>query len=223
MLAALDSDGEEARVVGGAVRNALLGIPAPSDVDIATTALPDEVIGGPLRRGFRPVETGKEHGTITVVADGVPFEVTTLRQDVETYGRRAKVVFGRDWRQDAQRRDFTINALFASRDGRLHDYVGGLADLEARRVRFIGDLNPPRGGLPARPALLSFPCKLRQGPLDPGGLAACIRARTQIETLSRERVRDRADEVADRPGRCADLRGDDGGRDPRHRCSAACR
>ncbi|MBV9234524.1 MAG: CCA tRNA nucleotidyltransferase, partial [Xanthobacteraceae bacterium] len=89
VLAALDCDGEEARLVGGAVRNALLGIPAPSDVDIATTALPDEVIRRAAAAGFRPVETGKEHGTITVVADGVPFEVTTLRQDVETYGRRA--------------------------------------------------------------------------------------------------------------------------------------
>jgi poly(A) polymerase len=190
VLEALDSDGEEARVVGGAVRNALLGIPAPSDVDIATSALPDEVIRRAAAAGFRPVETGKEHGTITVVADGVPFEVTTLRQDVETYGRRAKVVFGRDWRQDAQRRDFTINALFASRDGRLHDYVGGLADLEARRVRFIGDPATRIAEDYLRVLrFFRFHASYAEGPLDPGGLAACIRARTQIETLSRERIR----------------------------------
>ena len=109
VLAVLDRDGEEARIVGGAVRNALLGVP-PGDIDIATTALPDEVIRRTTAVGFRPVATGIEHGTVTVVADGVPFEVTTLRQDIETYGRRAKVVFGRDWRLDAQRRDFTINA-----------------------------------------------------------------------------------------------------------------
>jgi hypothetical protein len=134
----LDRDGEEARIVGGAVRNVLLGVPL-GDIDIATTALPDEVIRRNTAAGFRPVATGIEHGTVTVVADGVPFEVTTLRQDIETYGRRAKVVFGRDWRLDAQRRDFTINALFLSRDGAIHDYVGGRADLAAHRVRFIGD------------------------------------------------------------------------------------
>jgi poly(A) polymerase len=175
VLEALDSDGEEARVVGGAVRNALLGIPAPNDVDIATSALPDEVIRRAAAAGFRPVETG---------------EVTTLRQDVETYGRRAKVVFGRDWRQDAQRRDFTINALFASRDGRLHDYVGGLADLEARRVRFIGDPATRIAEDYLRVLrFFRFHASYAEGPLDPGGLAACIRARTQIETLSRERIR----------------------------------
>jgi poly(A) polymerase len=189
VLEALDRDGEEARVVGGAVRNALLGIP-PGDVDIATTAVPDEVIRRAAAAGFRPVETGKEHGTITVVADGVPFEVTTLRQDVETYGRRAKVLFGRDWRQDAQRRDFTINALFASRDGRLHDYVGGRADLEARRVRFIGDPETRIAEDYLRILrFFRFHASYADGALDPAGLAACIRARGQIDTLSRERVR----------------------------------
>jgi poly(A) polymerase len=189
VLGVLDRDGEEARVVGGAVRNALLGL-RPGDVDIATTAVPDEVIRRAGAAGFRPVETGKEHGTITVVADGVPFEVTTLRQDVETYGRRAKVLFGRDWRQDAQRRDFTINALFATRDGTVHDYVGGLADLEARRVRFIGD----PGTRIAEDHLrilrfFRFHASYADGPLDTAGLVACIRAHTQIDTLSRERVR----------------------------------
>src|SRR5439155_21612636 len=89
--------------------------------------------------GFKAVPTGMEHGTVTVVGAGHPFEVTTLREDVETFGRHAKVAFGRDWKRDAERRGFTMNALSLSRDGTLHDYVGGLADIEARRVRFIGD------------------------------------------------------------------------------------
>ena len=138
LLDVLDRDGEEARVVGGAVRNALLGEPI-SEFDIATTAVPDEVIRRATAAGFKPVPTGIEHGTITVVIDSRPFEVTTLREDVETFGRHANVRFGRDWRADAERRDFTMNALSAAADGVVHDYVGGLADLEARRVRFIGE------------------------------------------------------------------------------------
>ena len=189
VLAVLDRDGEEARIVGGAVRNVLLGMP-PGDIDIATTALPDEVIRRTTAAGFRPVATGIEHGTVTVVADGVPFEVTTLRQDIETYGRRAKVVFGRDWRLDAQRRDFTINALFLSRDGAIHDYVGGRADLAAHRVRFIGD---PAARI-AEDYLrilrfFRFHASYGEGAPDPAGLAAGIRARERIASLSRERVR----------------------------------
>jgi poly(A) polymerase len=189
VLAVLDRDGEEARIVGGAVRNVLLGVP-PGDIDIATTALPDEVIRRTTAAGFRPVATGIEHGTVTVVADGVPFEVTTLRQDIETYGRRAKVVFGRDWRLDAQRRDFTINALFLSRDGAIHDYVGGRGDLAAHRVRFIGD---PAARI-AEDYLrilrfFRFHASYGEGAPDQAGLAAGIRARERIASLSRERVR----------------------------------
>src|SRR6202162_3106024 len=136
LLGVLDGNGEEARVVGGAVRNALLGI-AIHEIDVATTAVPDEVVKRVTAAGFKSVPTGIEHGTITVVIDKHPFEVTTLRQDVETYGRHAKVAFGRDWQADAERRDFTINALSVTRDGTVYDYVGGLADLAARRVRFI--------------------------------------------------------------------------------------
>jgi poly(A) polymerase len=189
VLAVLDRDGQEARIVGGAVRNVLLGVP-PGDIDIATTALPDEVIRRTAAAEFRPVATGIEHGTVTVIADGLPFEVTTLRQDIETYGRRAKVVFGRDWRLDALRRDFTINALFLSRDGTIHDYVEGRADLAAHRVRFIGD--------PATRIAEDYLRILRffrfhatygEGAPDPAGLAAGIRARGGIESLSRERVR----------------------------------
>src|SRR5262249_8470292 len=138
VLKLLNGGGEEARVVGGAVRNALLDIPI-RDIDIATSAVPEEVVRRAKEAGIKSVPTGIEHGTVTLVADGRPFEVTTLREDTETFGRKAKVAFGRDWVRDAERRDFTINALSAGPDGVVHDYVGGLADIAVRRVRFIGD------------------------------------------------------------------------------------
>ena len=138
VLALLNGDGEEARVVGGAVRNALLKIPL-GDIDIATTALPDEVVRRAKAAGIKCVPTGIDHGTVTLVVDAQPFEVTTLREDTETFGRKAKVAFGRDWVRDAERRDFTINGLSVDAGGIVHDHVGGLADIAARRVRFIGD------------------------------------------------------------------------------------
>src|ERR1700740_249774 len=138
VLGLLNADGEEARVVGGAVRNALLNIPI-GDIDIATTALPDEVVRRAKAAGIKSVPTGIEHGTVTLVVGARPFEVTTLREDTETFGRKAKVAFGRDWVGDAHRRDFTINALSVGIDGIVHDYTGGLADIAARRVRFIGE------------------------------------------------------------------------------------
>ncbi len=138
VFAALTAEGAEARAVGGAVRNALMGIPV-KDVDIATTALPGDVMRLADRAGLHAIPTGIEHGTVTVVAGKVPFEVTTLRRDIETFGRHAKVTFTTDWREDAMRRDFTMNALYADPDGTVHDPLGGYADLRARRVRFIGD------------------------------------------------------------------------------------
>ncbi len=138
VLALLNCDGHEARTVGGAVRNALMGMPV-SDVDIATTATPDEVMRRAHAAGVKAVDTGSEHGTVTLVPDHQPIEVTTLRRDVETYGRHARVSFTRDWASDARRRDFTMNALYAGPDGTVHDPLGGLTDLKARRVRFIGD------------------------------------------------------------------------------------
>jgi poly(A) polymerase len=189
ILAALDGDGEEARIVGGAVRNALLGEPH-GDIDIATTAPPSEVIRRIEAAGFKAVPTGVEHGTVTVVAAGQPFEVTTLREDVETFGRHAKVVFGRDWKRDAERRDFTINALSLSWDGSVHDYVGGLADIEARRVRFIGDAATRIAEDYLRVLrFFRFHAAYGEGAPDPEGLAACIEARVGLEQLSRERVR----------------------------------
>jgi len=190
VLAALDRDGEEARVVGGAVRNALLG-EALEDFDIATTALPQEVVRRVDAAGFKVVPTGIEHGTVTVVADGRGFEVTTLREDVETYGRHARVAFGRDWRRDAERRDFTMNALFLARGGTIYDYVGGLADIERRRVRFIGDASRRIGEDYLRILrFFRFHAAYGHGGLpDPEGVHACIVARAGLETLSRERVR----------------------------------
>jgi len=189
LLDVLGRDGEEARVVGGAVRNALLGEPI-REFDIATTAVPQEVIRRATAAGFRPVPTGIEHGTITVVIGSRPFEVTTLREDVETFGRHASVRFGRDWRADAQRRDFTMNALSAGADGVVFDYVGGLADLNARRVRFIGDANKRIAEDYLRILrFFRFHAAYGHGLPDAAGLAACIAARAGLGQLSRERVR----------------------------------
>jgi poly(A) polymerase len=188
-LSILNSGGEEARVVGGAARNALMGLPL-SDIDIATTAPPDEVVRRATAGGLRAVPTGIDHGTVTLVVDGTPFEVTTLRRDVETFGRKARVAFGRDWKADAERRDFTMNALSISADGVVHDYVGGLADLEAGRVRFIGD--PARRIVEDYLRILRFfrfQASYAQGPPDAEGLHACIVAREGLRSLSRERVR----------------------------------
>ncbi len=189
LVGVLDRDGEEARVVGGAVRNALLHLPV-GEIDVATTALPQEVARRVTAAGWKAVPTGIEHGTVTVVIDSQPFEVTTLREDVETFGRKARVKFGRDWRADAQRRDFTINALSASAAGEVFDYVGGLDDIAARRVRFIGD----PGQRIAEDYLrilrfFRFHAHFAVGAPDTAGLAACIRARAGLELLSRERVR----------------------------------
>jgi poly(A) polymerase len=189
LLVILDCDGEEARVVGGAVRNALLGEPI-GDIDVATTALPDEIVRRAQAQGFKTVPTGIDHGTVTVVIHGRPFEVTTLREDVETFGRKARVSFGRDWKKDAERRDFTINALSVTRDGAVHDYTGGLADLDKRRIRFIGD---PAARI-AEDYLrilrfFRFHAYYGEGLPDQAGLAACIAARAGLATLSRERVR----------------------------------
>jgi poly(A) polymerase len=189
ILAVLDRDGEEARVVGGAIRNTLLGAP-PGDIDLATTALPDEVIKRVRAVGFKAVPTGIEHGTITVVAAGRPFEITTLREDVETFGRRAKVAFGRDWKRDAERRDFTINALSASRQGTIYDYVGGLPDIAARRVRFIGNAASRIAEDYLRILrFFRFHAQYGEGLPDPEGVAACIAGRAGLDRLSRERIR----------------------------------
>src|SRR6202163_1472082 len=189
VLGSLNGDAEEARVVGGAVRNALLQIP-PGDIDIATTALPDEVIRRARAAGIKSVRTGSEHGTVTLVVDGQPFEVTTLREDTETFGRKAKVAFGRDWVRDAERRDFTINGLSVNADGVVHDYIGGLADIAARRVRFIGNANERIAEDYLR-ILRFFRIHAAYGAGEPdrAGYLACIAGRAGLATLSAERVR----------------------------------
>src|SRR5262249_20789219 len=153
------------------------------------TALPKEVMRRVTAAGFKAVPTGIEHGTVTVIADAQPYEVTTLREDVETYGRRAKVAFGRDWRRDAERRDFTMNALSLSRDGTIHDYVGGLADIAARRVRFIGEAATRiREDYLRILRFFRFHAAYGEGAPDRDGLAACIAERAGLAQLSRERV-----------------------------------
>jgi tRNA nucleotidyltransferase/poly(A) polymerase len=189
VLELLNGDGEEARVVGGAVRNVLLRIPT-GDIDIATTALPVEVIRRAKAAGIKSVPTGIEHGTVTLVVDAQPFEVTTLREDIETFGRKAKVAFGRDWVRDAQRRDFTINGLSVDADGVVHDYVGGLGDIAVHRVRFIGD--PDQRIAEDYLRILRFfriHAAYGLGEPDRAGYLACIRARAGLASLSAERLR----------------------------------
>lgn len=189
VLALLDADGEEARVIGGAVRDLMLGTEV-GDIDLATTCLPQETMRRAKAAGIKAVPTGIEHGTVTLVCNGSVFEATTLRRDVSTDGRHAEVAFGRDFEADALRRDFTVNALALSTDGRLHDYADGLADLAARRIRFIGD-----AGLRIREDYLRilrffrFHARFGEGPPDREGLAACIAGRQGLQGLSRERVR----------------------------------
>jgi poly(A) polymerase len=189
VLELLNGNGEEARVVGGAVRNALLKIPT-GDVDIATTALPAEVIRRAKAAGIKSVPTGIEHGTVTLVVDAQPIEVTTLREDTETFGRKARVAFGRDWVGDARRRDFTINGLSVDAGGVVHDHVGGFDDILARRVRFIGDPNQRIAEDYLR--ILRFfriHAAYGSGEPDRAGYLACIAAREGLATLSAERVR----------------------------------
>jgi poly(A) polymerase len=189
VLALLNGEGEEARVVGGAVRNALLKIPV-GDIDIATTALPDEVIRRAKAAHIKSVPTGIEHGTVTLVVEGHPFEVTTLREDTETFGRKAKVAFGRDWVRDAERRDFTINGLSVDAACVVHDHVGGLADIAARRVRFIGNA-AERITEDYLRILRFFRIHAAYGAGEPDrrGLLACIGGRAGLASLSAERVR----------------------------------
>ena len=188
LLLVLSEGSEEARIAGGAVRNALLGEPV-ADIDIATTTLPAETMRRAEAAGFKIVPTGAEHGTITVIAAGRPFEVTTLRADIETDGRRAKVHFGRDWQRDAERRDFTINALYATADGAVIDLVGGIADLESRTIRFIGDADMRiREDFLRILRFFRFFAWYGAGRPDAAGLRACARLKEGLDLLSAERV-----------------------------------
>jgi len=189
VLATLAGGGYGARVVGGAVRNALMGQPV-KDVDVATTALPDTVLRLAREAGLNAVPTGVEHGTVTVIVDHQPIEVTTLRRDIETFGRRARVTFTTDWAEDARRRDFTINALYCDGDGTVHDPLGGYPDLVARRVRFIGEARDRIQEDYLRILrFFRFTAAYAEGEPDPSGLEACVAEAAGLSQLSAERVR----------------------------------
>ncbi len=190
VMGLLTGAGHQALAVGGCVRNALLGVPV-ADIDIATDARPEMVMALAEGAGLRVVPTGLDHGTVTVMAEGIPHEITTFRRDEETDGRRAKVAFAQDAAEDARRRDFTMNALYADPAGYVVDPLGGLPDLEARHVRFIGD-----AGARIREDYLRilrfFRFTAWYGDvalgLDAEGLAACAEHADGLGQLSRERV-----------------------------------
>lgn len=191
LLAALDAKAGATRYVGGCVRDALLGL-EQSDVDLATRFTPDEVVKRLEAVRIKAVPTGIAHGTITAVSAGTPVEVTTLRRDVSTDGRRATVAFTDDWEEDAARRDFTLNALSADPlSGEVFDYFDGLADLEARRVRFIGD--PLQRIAEDHLRILRFfrfHARFGVGEPDAAGLEACVARANDLMALSRERIAD---------------------------------
>ncbi len=191
IVAALTADGGAVKAVGGAVRDTLLGLPV-ADIDLATPLLPSEVTRRLEAADIKVVPTGIAHGTVTAIASGDHHEITTLRRDVETDGRRATIAFADDWREDAARRDFTINALYADPDtGVIDDWFGGLADLEAGRVAFIGDAATRIAEDHLRILrFYRFAARFGRGALDPASHAAVVIARQSLKSLSRERIAD---------------------------------
>jgi poly(A) polymerase len=189
VLDTLGAPAGDTRYVGGCVRDTLLGLPV-SDVDLTTRLLPREVIQRLEAAGIKAVPTGLAHGTVTAVSAGQPVEVTTLRRDVATDGRRATIAFSEDWREDAARRDFTINALSADPgSGQTHDYFGGLDDLAARLVRFIGDplVRIAEDHLRIL-RFFRFHARFGQGEPNAAGLEACVARANDLMALSRERI-----------------------------------
>lgn len=171
------------------MRNALLGLPV-KDIDIATTATPRQTIAAAKKAGLKTIETGLAHGTVTVVANHTPFEVTTLRRDEETDGRRARVAFTSDWTEDASRRDFTINALYCGADGTLFDPLAGYGDLIERRVCFIGNAEDRiREDTLRILRFFRFTSEYAEGRTEPAGYKACVALKDGIKTLSGERRR----------------------------------
>ncbi len=188
-LAALGRDGEEARLVGGAVRDALMGR-SVADVDIAVTLPPEAVMALARREGWKAIPTGLDHGTVTLILEGERLEVTTLRRDVETDGRHATIAHTRDFAEDALRRDFTMNALSLSADGRVHDYATGIADARAGLVRFMGDPETRiREDYLRILRFFRFNASHGSGAPDAAGLAACSALKEGMARLSRERLR----------------------------------
>ena len=189
LTAALGAEAELCRFVGGAVRDTLLGH-AAADLDVATSLPPDEVMRRIGAAGLKAVPTGLAHGTVTAVLPDGPVEVTTLRRDVETDGRHARVAFTDNWREDAARRDFTINALSAEPlSGAVHDYFAGLDDLAKGRVRFIGEAQARIAEDHLRILrFFRFHARFGQGPADDEALAACAARARDLQSLSRERI-----------------------------------
>jgi poly(A) polymerase len=199
LFAVLATEGE-VRVVGGAVRNALMKLPV-RDVDVATNLLPQVVARLSKATGFRVHPTGIEHGTLTIVVEGKPFEVTTLRQDVKTDGRRAVVTFTKDWATDAKRRDFTINALYADENGKVYDYTDGWDDVRKHRVRFIGSTEARiREDYLRILRFFRFHAQFGKGVPDAKGLAACKRLAQGLDRLSAERIWQELSKLLAAPG-----------------------
>lgn len=189
IMSVLTADGGDARFVGGCVRNALVNRPV-MDIDIATPLLPDDVVARLEKNKIPYAKTGFGHGTLTAVVDGKPFEITTLREDIHTYGRRADVKYTLDWRKDAARRDFTINAIYSTVDGGLYDPMGGIADLRQGRVVFVG--NPAeriREDILRILRFFRFYAHFGEGEPDTASLKACVAAAPEIKKLSGERIR----------------------------------
>jgi poly(A) polymerase len=188
VVAALARGGRPVRFVGGCVRDALAGREV-SDIDVATLELPARVLELLAAAKIKAVPTGIEHGTVTAIVDGQPFEITTLRRDVETDGRRAVVAFTDSWTEDAARRDFTINALSADPDGTLHDPFGGVADLAAGRVRFVGEAEERiREDVLRILRFFRFHAHYGRGEPDAAGFAACRKLADKLPGLSGERI-----------------------------------
>lgn len=200
----IEQEGAALRMVGGCIRNALLGRPI-TDVDFATTALPEEVMRRCRQEGLKVIPTGIAHGTVTVLLEGVSYEVTTLRRDVKPDGRRAQVAFGTDWTADALRRDFTINALYADRNGLLYDDVGGYDDLKSGSLRFIGIARDRiREDYLRILRLFRFAAQYPEFRLSPDDVEACGDEKVGLHHLSGERIRQEMGKLvaADRSASC---------------------
>ncbi|MCB1378915.1 MAG: CCA tRNA nucleotidyltransferase [Alphaproteobacteria bacterium] len=202
----IEQAGGEARVAGGAIRNALLGIPV-ADVDLATTLAPETVMDVCAAAGMSVHPTGIDHGTITVVADHHPYEVTTLRHDVETFGRRAKVLYTDDWQADAARRDFTMNALYCDKTGIIYDFTNGYDAILRKRIIFVGSASTRIEEDYLRILrFFRFHARFGRGAPDADGLAACVRHRKHLESLSAERIRQEMFKLLAAPGAVPTLR-----------------
>ena len=189
VFAAIRKAGGEARVAGGAVRNALLGEKV-NDIDLATTLTPEQVMAAAKAAKLGAHPTGIDHGTVTLVAHQRPFEVTTLRHDVETYGRKARVAFTDDWTQDAMRRDFTMNALYCSEAGEIFDPAKGYPDILRKRIRFVGDPSARiKEDYLRILRFFRFHARYGEGAPDRAGLAACLKLKNGLSKLSAERIR----------------------------------